>query len=80
LYKSVLQESRYIQWNEEVREILMQIWQSNCSEGRTLVCRWMWIDGSSLAKIDRSLLPSLWTVRGPACSGRSIPYKRGEIA
>jgi hypothetical protein len=27
----VLEESRYIQWNEELREKLMQIWQRNCS-------------------------------------------------
>jgi hypothetical protein len=28
----VLEESRYIQWNEEVRENGVLIWQLNCSE------------------------------------------------
>ena len=27
----MLQESRYILWNEEVREKSMRIWQPNCS-------------------------------------------------
>jgi hypothetical protein len=29
----VLQESRYIPWNEWVREKSMQIWQPNCNKG-----------------------------------------------
>jgi hypothetical protein len=66
----VLQESRYILWNEEVREIWILIWQLNCSEGRIFAPRWMCVNHSSRPKIDRSLQePSGWlqgcTIRCP---------------
>jgi hypothetical protein len=36
VYKSVLQESRYIQWNQEVRENWVLIWQLNCYAAREI--------------------------------------------
>src|SRR6266852_7903479 len=48
----VLQESRYMQWNEEVRENRVRIWHWNCSGGGgkfglrcKLVCGWTNFEG-----------------------------------
>jgi hypothetical protein len=47
----VLEESRYIQWNQEVRENWVRIWQSNCLGGGVCVRRWMRIRNSSMPEI-----------------------------
>ena len=41
MYKIVPQESRYIPWNQEVRENELQIWQPNCLGPLFYACRWM---------------------------------------
>ena len=63
----MLQESRYIPWNQEDRENELQIWQQNCLGGEFLVAVSDW----------EELRPMITRTRG-RLSSRVLPCGMGE--